>query len=133
MGPPFITPTIANVVVFIVPSSVYCFQFFSRVVDSAAIFNNKHRPFITPRPQTWCACVRLCVVRSLFSKRWKEDSTFRRDMLKNIPCVDDLECSDQCSDQSEALWKEGLIDEGLLSLLEGDDDEEGAGIGIGVG
>ena len=51
-------------------------------------------------------------------------------LLETTPSIDVLDSSDQ----SEALWKDGLIDEGLLSLLEGDDGEgEGAGIGLGVG
>lgn len=50
-------------------------------------------------------------------------------MLKNMPPVEVLECSEY----PEALLEDRLIDEGLLSLLEGDDGEEGAGIGIGVG
>lgn len=73
-------------------------------------------------------CVRLCG-RSLFSKNGEKDPTYRRDILKTIPCVDVVDGSDQ----SEEPWKDGLIDEGLLSLLEEDDGGESAGVGVGVG
>lgn len=64
-------------------------------------------------------CV-LAAFRSLFSKHGKQD---RRDTLKKtIPRID----TPDGPDPTEALWKDGLIDEGLLSLLEDDD-----GVGLG--